>query len=68
MKYRKNDDSSGGSFWDADRKSVNKSLEELGIPYIKEKEDEAKVEEEAPRQHLQPKDREQIYREKNSKK
>ena len=68
MLYGQFDDSSGVSFWDADRKSVNKSLEELGIPYIKEKEDEAKVEEEAPRQHLQPKDREQIYREKNSKK
>ena len=47
---------------------MNKSLDELGIPYIKEKEDEAKVEEQAPREHLQPKDREQIYREKNSKK
>ena len=47
--------------------TFNKSLDELGIPYIKEKEDEAK-EEDAPRQHLEPKDREQIYREKNSKK
>ena len=48
---------------------MNKSLDELGIPYIKEKaEDEAKTEEEAPREHLQPKDREQIYREKNSDK
>ena len=69
MLYGKFDDSSGVSYWSADRASVNKSLDELGIPYIKEKaEDEAKTEEEAPREHLQPKDREQIYREKNSDK
>ena len=67
MLYGKFDDSTGVSYWDADQKSVNKSLDELGIPYIKDKE-EARVEEEAPQEHLQPKDREQIYREKNSKK
>ena len=66
MLYGKFDDSSGVSYWDADRKSVNKSLDELGIPYIKD-EEEPKVEE-APQQDLQPKDREQIYREKNSEK
>ena len=50
MLYGKFDDSSGVSYWSADRASVNKSLDELGIPYIKEKaEDEAKTEEEAPR-------------------
>lgn len=67
MLYGKFDDSSGVSYWDADRQSVNKSLDELGIPYIKEKQED-EVKEEAPRQHLQPKDREQLYREKNSKK
>ena len=66
MLYGKFDDSSGVSYWDADRKSVNKSLDELGIPYIKD-EEKPKVEE-APQQDLQPKDREQIYREKNSEK
>lgn len=68
MLYGKFDDSTGVSYWDADRQSVNKSLDELGIPYIKEKQEDEVKEEEAPRQHLQPKDREQLYREKNSKK
>ena len=69
MLYGQFDDSTGVSYWSADRAAVNKSLDELGIPYIKEKtEDEPKAEEEAPREHLQPKDREQIYRERNSKK
>ena len=69
MLYGQFDDSTGVSYWSADRAAVNKSLDELGIPYIKEKtEDEPNAEEEAPREHLQPKDREQIYREKNSKK
>ena len=68
MLYGKFDDSSGVSYWDADRQSVNKSLDELGIPYIKEKQEDEVKEEEAPGQHLQPKDREQLYREKNSKK
>ena len=41
----------------------------MGIHNIKEKaEDAAKTEEEAPREHLQPEDREQIYREKNNDK
>ncbi|WP_405379486.1 LCP family protein [Phascolarctobacterium sp.] len=36
MLYGQFDDSSGVSYWAADKDAVNKSLDELGIPYIKE--------------------------------
>jgi LCP family protein required for cell wall assembly len=68
MLYGKFDDQGGVSYWSADQESVNKSLDELGIPYIKEKSETTEVKEEAPVQHLQPKDREELYREKNNAK
>ena len=36
MLYGRFDDSSGVSYWATDMESVNKSLDELGIPYMKE--------------------------------
>ena len=36
MLYGRFDDSSGVSYWATDTESVNKSLDELGIPYMKE--------------------------------
>ncbi|MDY4921287.1 MAG: LCP family protein [Phascolarctobacterium sp.] len=68
MLYGKFDDTTGVSYWAADKESVNKSLEELGIPYIKEQQESNEAQEEAPREHLQPKDREEIYREQNMQK
>lgn len=62
MLYGKFDDDAGVSYWDADRADVNKSLDELGIPYLKDEEDKAEdaQEEEEPREHLQPKDRDEM--------
>ncbi len=56
MLYGNFDDSSGVSYWSTNEKLVNKSLDELGIPRLKD-EDEEKAEtvpEEEPREHLQP--------------
>lgn len=39
MLYGKFDDSTGVSYWATDRASINKSLDELGIPYLKEEEE-----------------------------
>ena len=36
MLYGRFDDSSGVSYWATDRESVNKSLDELDIPYMKD--------------------------------
>lgn len=62
MLYGKFDDDAGVSYWDADRADVNKSLDELGIPYLKDEEDKAEdaQAEEEPREHLQPKDRDEM--------
>ncbi len=58
MLYGKFDDSSGVSYWYADEEAVNKSLEELGIPYIKKQEETVQPEDEQEQQeHLQPKER-----------
>ncbi len=57
MLYGTFDDSSGISYWTTDRESVNKSLDELGIPRIKETQDNNLTDEEdAPEEHLQPSD------------
>ena len=55
MLYGKFDDSSGASYWYADQESVNKSLDELGIPRIKDAEKQ-EAEADAPAEHLQPKE------------
>lgn len=58
MLYGKFDDSSGISYWYADEESVNKSLEELGIPYIKKQEENTPADDSQEQQeHLQPKER-----------
>lgn len=44
MLYGQFDDSTGISYWATDRKQVNKSLDELGIPYIKDEDDAAAAE------------------------
>ena len=36
MLYGQFDDSTGVSYWSADRESINKSLDELGIPHVEE--------------------------------
>lgn len=60
MLYGKFDDQSGVSYWYADEEAVNKSLEELGIPYIKKQEEAAQPEDkQEQREHLQPKEKEQ---------
>ncbi len=57
MLYGTFDDSSGVSYWTTDRESVNKSLDELGIPRIKETQEDNQTDEEgAPEEHLQPLD------------
>ncbi|WP_293829390.1 LCP family protein [uncultured Phascolarctobacterium sp.] len=63
MLYGKFDDSTGVSYWRADQADVNKSLDELGIPYLKEKEEEKPEVEEEPKEHLQPKDRDELEQE-----
>lgn len=40
MLYGQFDDSDGVSYWSTDREQVNKSLDELGIPYIKDEDEE----------------------------
>lgn len=62
MLYGKFDDADGVSYWEADRADVNKSLDELGIPYLKDEDDKAEdaQAEEEPREHLQPKDRDEM--------
>lgn len=67
MLYGQFDDSSGVSYWSADQAAVNKSLEELGIPYIKNEDEQKEEELDAPLEHLQPKDREELEKEKNNK-
>lgn len=56
MLYGKFDDSDGASYWYADKEAVNKSLDELGIPRIKEEPEEREQAEETVREHLQPKE------------
>lgn len=56
MLYGKFDDSDGASYWYADKEAVNKSLDELGIPRIKEEPEEREQAEETAREHLQPKE------------
>lgn len=57
MLYGKFDDQSGISYWYADEEAVNKSLEELGIPYIKKKEETTPAEDgQEQQEHLQPKE------------
>lgn len=56
MLYGKFDDSDGASYWYADKDAVNKSLDELGIPRIKEEPEEREQAEETAREHLQPKE------------
>lgn len=56
MLYGKFDDSDGASYWYADKEAVNKSLDELGIPRIKEEPEEKEQAEETSREHLQPKE------------
>ena len=63
MLYGKFDDSSGVSYWNAEQADVNKSLDELGIPYLKDEEDTATEAEEEPKEHLQPKDRDELEKE-----
>lgn len=68
MLYGQFDDSNGASYWYADRKAVNKSLDELGIPYIKDEEPKQdEIDEDAPIEHLQPKDKEELTKEKVDK-
>lgn len=43
MLYGQFDDSTGVSYWDADRDSVNKSLDELGIPRLREEEEQTEA-------------------------
>ena len=65
MLYGNFSDEDGGSYWKSTPKDVNKSLDELGIPYIKDEEDNS-TEEEAesePIEHLQPKDRDELQKE-----
>ena len=63
MLYGKFDDSLGVSYWDAEQADVNKSLDELGIPYLKDEEDTETKAEEEPKEHLQPKDRDELEKE-----
>lgn len=57
MLYGKFDDQSGISYWYADEEAVNKSLEELGIPYIKKQEETTPAEDgQEQQEHLQPKE------------
>lgn len=46
MLYGSFEDSSGVSYWATDRASVNKSLDELGIPYMKDEEEDTPAPEE----------------------
>ena len=63
MLYGKFDYSSGESYWNAEQADVNKSLDELGIPYLKDEEETATEPEEEPKEHLQPKDRDELEKE-----
>lgn len=63
MLYGQFDDSSGVSYWSASQTDVNKSLDELQIPYLKDKEEQKQPAEEEPREHLQPKDRDELAKE-----
>lgn len=65
MLYGTFDDASGISYWVTNEESVNKSLDELGIPRLKnEEETKPKTEVEAPKEHLQPIDPEKERKEK----
>lgn len=55
MLYGNFDDTSGVSYWVTNEDLIKKSLDELGIPYIK-KETENKAEDEEKIVHLQPKE------------
>ena len=63
MLYGQFDDSSGVSYWSASQADVNKSLDELGIPYLKDEEEQKQPAEEEPREHLQPKDKDELAKE-----
>lgn len=68
MLYGKFDDTEGVSYWDVSQADVNKSLDELGIPYIKDEADkpEASEGDDEPREHLQPKDKEEISKQEST--
>lgn len=64
MLYGKFDDSSGVSYWNADKADVDKSLDELGIPYLKDAEESTQTDDnDEVMEHLQPKDRVELERE-----
>ncbi len=63
MLYGQFDDSSGVSYWSASQADVNKSLDELQIPYLKDEEEQKQPVEEEPREHLQPKDKDELAKE-----
>lgn len=64
MLYGAFDDSTGVSYWATTEESVNKSLDELGIPRLKDEAETEVKKEEAPTTHLQPKDLEKEKKEK----
>lgn len=64
MLYGNFSDEEGASYWQSSPKDVKKSLDELGIPYIKDEEDTPQEENnDEPIEHLQPKDREELQKE-----
>lgn len=68
MLYGKFDDSTGVSYWSVSEADVNKSLDELGIPRIKnESETATDSKDEQPKEHLQPLDPEKVKKEKERK-
>lgn len=64
MLYGAFDDSTGISYWATTEENVNKSLDELGIPRLKDESETEVNKEEAPKEHLQPKDLEKEKKEK----
>lgn len=64
MLYGAFDDSTGISYWATTDKDINKSLDELGIPRIKDEAEVVKPKEEEPKEHLQPTDPEKERKEK----
>lgn len=62
MLYGQFDDSTGVSYWSSTQAEVNKSLDELGIPYLKDEEEQKPKVEEAPKEHLQPKDKDELVK------
>lgn len=69
MLYGAFDDKSGVSYWSVNEASVQKSLDELGIPYRKKDAEtvKEKPKEEKPIEHLQPLDPEKMKKEAEKK-